>query len=91
MVAATLQADAIPHPFLRWAAPPSAEWFVQPLFPLVGDNGDSEPRLGATAATPTASELPLPSAPLPTPTAKTGSVSLHSLARPEPAVGFEGR
>ena len=56
---------------------------------FVACNGDSVPRLGATAASATSPALLSHSAPLPVPTAKTAAESPHSLGRPEPAVGFE--
>lgn len=54
-------------------------------------NGNSAPRLDASAASSTSAISPLHCAPLPRPTARTGAEFLHSLVRPQSAVGFESR
>ena len=52
-------------------------------------NGDSVPRLDATAASATTPARPPHSAPLLPPTANTDAEFPHNLRRAEPAVGFE--
>lgn len=61
-----------------------------PHHPVV-DNGNSAPRLDASAAKKTSPVSPLRYVRPPRPTARTGAVSRHSLAGSEIAVGFESR
>src|SRR5215831_1922050 len=56
---------------------------------LAGDNGNSAPRLDASAAKSTSAISPLCCARPARPTARTGAEFPHSLAGPQSAVGFE--